>query len=328
MKNFCTLFDSAYLTRGLALYSSLEEHCKQFHIYIFAFDDSSYSYLKNANLDKATVISLKEFEDDQLLQVKNSRTKAEYCWTCTPSIILYSLTQFNLESCTYLDADLYFFSPVEKIFDEFGDNSILLTEHRYSKLDIQEKIRGKYCVQFMTFLANKNGMEALNWWRDRCIEWCFSRYEDGKFGDQLYLDDWLERFRSVYVLQNEGAGVAPWNMESYDFSFQDNSTFLTKRSNNKTMELVFFHYHHLELFTNNKVTLSYYKTDKNLKEFVYKPYIMKLLDIEDKVLNSSNYQKDDLRKTEESRSVMGMIRKLKHFYNGTLNEFNTLNFLK
>jgi len=55
---------------------------------------------------------------------------------------------------------------------------------------------------------------------------------------------------------------------------------------------------------------------------------MKLLEIEDKVLTSSTYQKDDLRKTEEPRSLIGMIRKLKHFYNGTLNEFNTLNFLK
>ena len=81
--NFCTLFDSNYLTRGLALYYSLEKHCADFHLYIFAFDKKCYQVLKKINLSKATIISLTEFEDVELLKVKPSRSKAEYCLTST-----------------------------------------------------------------------------------------------------------------------------------------------------------------------------------------------------------------------------------------------------
>jgi hypothetical protein len=61
------------------------------------------------------------------------------------------------------------------------------------------------------------GMAVLNWWRDRCIEWCYARSEEGKFGDQKYLDDWTTRFDSVHVLEHLGGGIAPWNVQQYSF---------------------------------------------------------------------------------------------------------------
>ena len=60
--NFCTLFDSFYLTRGIAMYQSLEKTCENFHLYIFAFDDASFEILKKLNFKHATIIPLKDFE--------------------------------------------------------------------------------------------------------------------------------------------------------------------------------------------------------------------------------------------------------------------------
>src|SRR5438270_8539147 len=108
MNNFCTLFDSNYLSRGLLLYKSLLKNASDFHLYILAFDDASYNYLRLANFSNATIISLQEFEDEKLLSIKESRSKAEYCWTCTPSLILFCLKYFNLNACTYIDADMLF----------------------------------------------------------------------------------------------------------------------------------------------------------------------------------------------------------------------------
>ena len=39
MINFCTLFDSNYSAKGLAMYRSLVHCCPSFHLYIFAFDE-------------------------------------------------------------------------------------------------------------------------------------------------------------------------------------------------------------------------------------------------------------------------------------------------
>src|ERR1700759_1232567 len=105
MLNFCTLFDSNYLSRGLELFESLKKTKTNFHLYVVAFDSECYDYLKKLNKTELTAISLADFEDEKLRQVKSNRTTAEYCWTCTPSIILYSIEKFQLPSCTYVDAD-------------------------------------------------------------------------------------------------------------------------------------------------------------------------------------------------------------------------------
>jgi len=274
--NFCTLFDSNYLTRGLALYYSLEKHCADFRLYIFAFDEKCYRVLKKINLSKATIISLTEFEDDELLKVKPSRNKAEYCWTSTSSTILYVLQKYKVEMCTYLDADIFFYSSPKPIFDELGDKSILISEHRYSPQYNKEVKSGKYCVQFITFKNNESGLKALKWWRERCIEWCYARYENGKFGDQLYLDDWTERFEGVHVLQHLGGGLASWNVQQYEFSKENNRLIGTEiRSGNK-FEVIFYHFHYLRFFTNGKVELGRRLLLKNVIDIFYKPYIREL----------------------------------------------------
>ncbi len=275
--NFCTLFDSNYLSRGIALYRSLEKHCKNFHLYIFAFDIKSYNILKILNLPKATVVSLSEFEDEKLLQVKPTRSIAEYCWTSTSSTILYVLENFNVDNCTYVDADVFFYSSPEPIFQELDDKSILITEHRYSPQYNKELKAGKYCVQFVTFKKDENGLKALRWWRDRCLEWCYARYEDGKFGDQLYLDDWTERFQGVHVMQHLGGGLAAWNVQQYDFKIVDEKIFGKEISTGKEFEVIFYHFHYLKFFSDGKVELGRRTLSKQVLNIFYQDYI-KLLD--------------------------------------------------
>ena len=260
MHNFCTLFDSHYLTRGVALYESLLENCPEFHLYIYAFDDVSFEILVSLNLSHATIVSLGELEDEALLEVKSTRSVAEYCWTCTPSIIKHAIETYQLPACTYLDADVYFFSDPAPLIDELGDGSILITEHRYTSEYNQTKNSGIYCVQFTTFKNDTSGMSALNWWRQACIEWCYNRVEDGKFGDQKYLDDWPVRFEGVHVLQHLGGGVAPWNVQQYDLS-------------DPRFEVVFYHFHGLKFIQNQMVNLGKYKYTPAVLSRVYEPYI-------------------------------------------------------
>ena len=276
MLNFCTLFDSNYLTRGLALYYSLEKHCADFHLYIFAFDDKCYDLLKKLKLEKATIISLKEFEDGELLRVKPSRSSAEYCWTSTSSTILYVLQKYKVDMSTYLDADIFFYSSPKPILDELGAKSILITEHRYSPQYNKEVKSGKYCVQFITFKNDEKGLKALKWWRERCIEWCYTRYENGKFGDQLYLDDWTERFEGVHVLQHLGGGIASWNVQQYSFNYENNRLVGIEDKTGKKFEVIFYHFHYLRFFRNGKIELGRRILTQNVVDTFYKPYIHEL----------------------------------------------------
>ena len=76
MYNFCTLFDSNYLSRGLAMYESLAKQCDNFHLYVFTFDDISHQILGELNKEHITLITLKEFENttSELLQTKEDLT--------------------------------------------------------------------------------------------------------------------------------------------------------------------------------------------------------------------------------------------------------------
>ncbi|MGZ4097841.1 MAG: glycosyl transferase [Bacteroidia bacterium] len=275
--NFCTLFDSNYISRGLAMHESLMYTCPDFRLFIFAFDDKAAVILNKLNLKNVTVITLGDFETEELLKIKPTRTRAEYCWTCTPSIIFHCITRFNLTNCTYLDADLLFYSDPSILIEEMGNDSVLITEHRYTPEYDHTKTSGKYCVQFMFFKNDERGMQVLNWWRNECIKWCYNRYEDGKFGDQKYLDDWTTRFSGVHELKHIGGGVAPWNLQQYIFKNIDDKIFLRQKNDKEYVELVFVHFHDVTFFSGNLVKPSSYFIPKKIIHKLYFPYIKRLM---------------------------------------------------
>jgi len=310
MNYYCTLFDSNYLTRGLALYDSLVRSGDDFRIIIFCFDELCFQILGKLNLDRATLVPLTQFETEELKKVKMQRTTAEYCWTCTPQVIDYSLVQFGLPEVTYLDADLYFFQSAEPLFRELGEggNSVLITEHRYTPRYDQSAASGKYCVQFITFKADQAGRTVLDWWRDRCMEWCYARYEDGKFGDQKYLDDWTTRFQGVHVLAHLGGGVAPWNVQQYRVG-QGPSV--------NGIPVVFYHFHHVTWNRNKSFDLGGYELSQEVILEVYLPYLDQL----EKVLQRVRTVQPDFEKgmIQPSHTAAGLMKHIRRRLFGAYN---------
>jgi hypothetical protein len=279
IQNFCTLFNSAYLSRGLVLYESLRKHATGFHLYVFAFDEEVLRYFKEEKLPQLTVISLSEFEDNELLAVKSKRSATEYCWTCTASTIRYCLDTFQLEVCTYLDADMCFYANPQILIQEMGPDAVQITSHRYSAPYDQSAVSGKYCVQFVTFRNTPAGRKILESWRNDCLEWCYARVEEGRFGDQKYLDTWGARFGSVNELRHLGGGLAPWNLQQYYFEHKNGALLGKEKQTGKEFEVIFFHFHGLKFYSNNLVsyTDTLYEVSSEVKHLFYKPYVLELL---------------------------------------------------
>jgi hypothetical protein len=273
--HYCTYFDRNYLYKGLAMVRSLERHAGDFLLTILCMDGETRRVLESLGLEKVRLFDLQDLEagDEDLAAAKRNRTAKEYCWTLTPSLPLFVLGKTpGADSVTYLDADLLFFSDPSPIYEEFGDRSILIIEHRFSPryLPLRDP-SGIYNVAFMTFRNDDRGMGALRWWRERCNEWCYCRMEDGKFGDQKYLDDWPERFDGVCVLQNPGANVAPWNIEGVDVTSSGEKTWVGGH------EMIFFHYHGVHLRGPGIVELPRgYRVTTAERDLIYKPYVRRL----------------------------------------------------
>lgn len=316
---FCTLFDNNYLSRGLAMYESLKKKCTSFHLYILAFNEITFSILKDLQLECCTIISLKDFESEELLSIKKSRSIAEYCWTCTPSLIKYCIKTYNIPHCTYIDADIYFYSDPSILVEEMGENSITLSPHWYTPIYDKSFLTGIYCVQFMTFKNDFYGLSALNWWVKACNEWCYARFEDIKFGDQKYLDDWPNRFQKVHVLSNKGAGVAPWNVQQYQIKkVSQKEILLSCKKDKKEFPVIFYHFHDIRFREDSKIDLGNYFLSKRVKNTFYRPYIRHLLQIERKY-NRYGVQFHEQKKIENIffdnlKTFLQHIYILKHFF--------------
>ena len=323
MLNFCTLFDSAYLSRGLAMYESLRTHSEDFHLYIFAFDDLTFKILINLNLRQVTVISLNQFENQKLLSIKKDRTTVEYCWTCTSSTIAYVLDNYKPECCTYLDADLFFYKSPSVMLKELNSaKTVLITEHRYSWLSriYEQKRAGRYCVQFISFMNRENSRLILDRWINQCIDWCYSRFEEGRFGDQKYLDEWPTLYDNVMVSEQKGAGVAPWNINQYEINNYDNNLTGTQKKTKTQFEIIFYHFHYVKFLSNGNIDLGWNRLPKKAINEIYVPYMRILMNIEKRLLSSFGDYKTTYYKTNPS----GPKDVIKHIFK-KFTGFNVIN---
>jgi hypothetical protein len=182
----------------------------------------------------------------------------------------------------YIDADMIFYSDPAVLLDELHEDSVMISPHRYSKEYNVSKTHGIYCVQFVYFKNNTEGLTALTWWRERCLEWCYAYQEDGKFGDQKYLDDWPERFKGVHVIQHAGAGLAPWNLQQFEIVPDKDQLRIKERKSNQISQVVFFHFHGLKFYSDKmfSCTGTLYEIEFDYKEKIFFPYVKKLLSIE------------------------------------------------
>ena len=263
MEHFVTLFDLLFLPQGLALHRSMERHAGNYTLWILCMDDEVHEILSLMKLPNVQLLQLSLVETKELKRVKPERTVGEYCWTVTPFAPKFVFkADISVKRVTYLDADLWFRKSPAPIFQEF-DNSgkdVLITDHAYApEYDLSEK-SGQYCVQFTTF-TREGGETVRKWWEERCIEWCFDRFENGKFGDQKYLDDWPERFpEQVHVLSNQGWTLAPWNANRFPYS-----------------NGIFWHFHELRLTEKQSKLLVQFTTSYSIppitRKQIYKPYL-------------------------------------------------------
>lgn len=247
VEHYATLFDNHFLLQGLCLHRSLIEHATPFHLWILCVDEDVERNLLRLDLPNVTLLPLRDVETAPLKGAKSSRTIGEYCWTLTPFLPRFVFDRApDAERVTYVDADLYLFDDPAPFFAEFerAGKHVLITDHAYAPEYDQSARYGRFCVQFVTFRNTAKAMSVMSWWQQRCLEWCYAREEDGKFGDQKYLDVWPQLFGDeVHVLSQQHRTLAPWNVKHIELESSGG------------LEPVFYHFHELRIRPDHRVTL-------------------------------------------------------------------------
>ena len=278
INNFCTHFDSNYLAYGLNLIDSINKHSVNSMIYTVAMDDECYYELKKINPSNVVVIKRTDIEEayPRLKEKKSSRSKIEYFFTFSPAICKYILENFKeINRLTYLDSDLYFFASPETIFKEIGDSSIAIIEHNFSAITKSNIKYGRFNVGWISFLRDQDGLKCINDWFENCLDWCYQLVESNRYADQKYLDYWPEKFKSLKIIKNKGANLAPWNISKYRIKKNTDGIFVDDD------KLIFYHFANLVQVNNNKFKTNLSRvlvpTSGIVKQDIYIPYIRNLL---------------------------------------------------
>ncbi len=314
MLTFCTLFNKVYLDKGLVLFESLKQSSSSFLLYVLAMDDDTFKVLSDQNEKNLIPIKLQDFENDDLLNAKSNRKFGEYCWTCSSWLISYILDRYQPEYCTYIDADMYFYSDPLVIIDEMKEKnaSVQVISHHFADL-ISEQASipvGKYCVEFNTFRNDENGRMLLDIWKGQVLEDCSINKEKGICGDQKYLDNWVKDYPFVIETNNVGAGLGPWNLCQYRWhSNEKSSEFVVSRWGRKGT-IVFVHFENITYIDECTAKSDFvysWKADKKFIDALYVPYLQKLRDIKNMLRN--RYGIDVMIKIHPNNE--GKIKKVK-----------------
>jgi len=284
MRAYCTYFDHNYLARGMVLYESLRRNGSTDPLWVLCLSDKCHEILSKLALPQLELIRLEEFvsQDAALQAARKNRSPIEFFFTCSPSLPLYIFNKAPaVADVTYLDGDLGFFASPSLAHAEVGDASIAITPHRFPPALRDRERYGIFNVAWLTFKRDQAGLACLKWWRERCLEWCYDREEDGKFADQKYLNDWPERFENVKVLNHPGINLAPWNVSNYRLSVRQGRIFVDD------CPLIFYHYQGLKQLADGIFDPQWRQyqvvPDPVLRNQIYLPYLHELEEITSRI---------------------------------------------
>ena len=293
MEHYVTLFNNIFLPQGLALYQSMVEKVPNFNLWILCIDKETYLTLNQKRLPFLRLLKLSDWETPELLEVKKDRNIGEYCWTLTPFAPRFVFASDpSIQRVTYLDADLWFLQDPSPIFNEFekSHKKVLITEHAYAPEYDKSATCGKYCVQFIIF-DRLNGEHVRDWWEKRCLEWCYDRIEEGKFGDQKYLDKWAFQFtETVHVLQHKEWILAPWNANRFPYS-----------------DAIIWHFQGLRIERNRIRWFQDYTVPQATLKHIYQPYVNEI----SAIIKQLNFK---LIQGNPESSLILLLRRIRFFF--------------
>jgi hypothetical protein len=236
---YCTYFDHNYMSRGLALYHSLQRRAPGARLWVLCLTEACYKPLLKLGLPDLVPCSLAEFEaaDLEVAATRPQRSTIEYYFTCTPAWMRFVQGREADARVGHLSRWLSLFLQLSgadlwRTRAGFGrDHSV----SSHGEEHVAEAIRHLQC-RLGRCAQRDDGRRVIEWWRQKCIEWCRDYVDCDRFADEGYLDTFCGLSPRVKVIEHIGANLAPWNIGHYRIAFESGEVRVDDRP------LIFFHF--------------------------------------------------------------------------------------
>ena len=228
----------------------LAESVKKFHPSItfhLVLSDKLPDFFDLQNEDFDSVILIEELDIDNLEQWIFKHSVVEICTAVKPLAFCKIFSTYsNCQKIIFLDPDTAIFSSLDGLLDCLEDNSILLTPHQLEPEKTEEKIidnelailrHGIFNLGFIAVKASPEGHKFIDWWSDRCLNFCFIDPANGIYTDQRWIDLVPSYFPDFHIIRDPGCNVANWNLSNRVLTGDINSQILVNQS-----PLVFYHF--------------------------------------------------------------------------------------
>jgi hypothetical protein len=234
-----------YLPLARVLGNSLKKfhHNLQFHV-ILCDEISDKINLENEPFD--SIISIEQLPIPNFKQWVFKHNLVEMCTAVKGLGFLEIFKRYNCDNVIYFDPDIAIFDSLNELLDNFNHSSILLTPHQLEPEKTKEMVIDneicflRYGTFNLGFLGVKNSQEGINflqWWSNRCLNFCYDDPANGLYTDQRSIDLVPSFFKDINILRHSGYNVANWNLSNREITGDVNTKILV---NNQP--LGFYHF--------------------------------------------------------------------------------------
>jgi len=149
-------------------------------------------------------------------------TVVELCTAVKPFAFKHLFDTYGYRGVVYQDPDTVLYSGLSELEKEMETHPIVLTPHvSQPAVDTDDLLDGEMlgCLRhgvfnlgFLALTKEGEGPLFLQWWLDRCREYCFDDNQRGLFTDQKWIDLAPCFFQTLKVLRLPSYNVATWNL--------------------------------------------------------------------------------------------------------------------
>jgi hypothetical protein len=213
----CTIIARNYLAQARCLVASFLEHHPQGRAFVLLVDELGGSF--DLAGERFTTILLDELEIQDLEAMRFRYSLLELSTAVKPFFLEYLFRHHSCRTVCYFDPDIYFFAPIDDIWDLLEQYAIVLTphltgplddDHRPTEFDILQV--GAYNLGFIGLSAGPDLYSFLRWWQDKLVRNCVMEPGRGLFVDQRWMDLAPSLFPAVHIHRAPGCNVAYWNL--------------------------------------------------------------------------------------------------------------------
>ncbi|MCL4383945.1 glycosyltransferase [Patescibacteria group bacterium] len=212
-----TIIAQNYYAQAEVLAKSYHQHHPDHDFFVFFVDDKC---IPSANYKAISLTQVENIPDFNELCFKYSLM--ELSTAVKPFIFSWFFNKKeHPDQILYIDPDICFYKPIDKVFLELETHDCVLIPHRTSPTNDKKHpdewsfmACGYYNLGFVALTRNNQVLSFLKWWGNQLRDYAYSDTDHFMFTDQKWMD-YAPSFLDTFILRDKGYDTAYWNLHEY-----------------------------------------------------------------------------------------------------------------